>query len=652
MVAERRKLYLTYHGRILDQLGIQMYQSPVAAVAELVANAWDADAEKVRIYLPADTTEGAQIVIKDDGHGMNFQECQDKFLNVGWSRRGDNPVEHSPGKERPVLGRKGIGKFAGFGIADIIRVETIAGASGQSTVFEMDLNRLRTDSYVEQKGGDVDLIEYHGPSEARKSQHSTKIVLKSLKVRRVIAPKEFRKSMARRFLLHQQVADFKVFVNDEPLPEVEDLRGAQFIFPRDYRENEKPKGLVISDGWGQETLPNGHQFKWRVLFYEDTIDEEELRGIAVFSHGKLAQVPFFFHLSGGLGGQHGQAYISGCVQADYVDELSDDVMATERQRINWEHEEVHPLLVWGQDRVKQLLRIWGYRRAEERHRQLEEKVAGFAARLNKLPKHERETVRKAILRVANIPTLTRNQFEDLGGAILTAWEQGRLRGLISEISDTSGMSAEQFLELLVEVNVLSALNVAEAVKTKLDAIKGLRRRIERQELEIAVRDYIAEKPWLLDPKWETFRVEKSVKWILQDAAESVGLTAEEYKGRVDLALRSGKQLLVVEFVRPGKKVDWDHLSRLTRYVRRVASRVEAQTALDIKEVEGLIVADKLDKAPDIEREIRELEKTGIRALEWQTLLGRSESSWEEFLDILVERAPEDERLKSLKDSEP
>jgi hypothetical protein len=30
----RKKLHLTFHGRIIDSLGIQMHQSPVAAVAD------------------------------------------------------------------------------------------------------------------------------------------------------------------------------------------------------------------------------------------------------------------------------------------------------------------------------------------------------------------------------------------------------------------------------------------------------------------------------------------------------------------------------------------------------------------------------------------------------------------------------------------
>lgn len=72
------KLFLNFHGRIIDHLGIQMYQSPTAAIAEMVSNAWDADATEVDITLP--TTENRTIVIKDNGVGMTFEECQKNSL--------------------------------------------------------------------------------------------------------------------------------------------------------------------------------------------------------------------------------------------------------------------------------------------------------------------------------------------------------------------------------------------------------------------------------------------------------------------------------------------------------------------------------------------------------------------------------------------
>lgn len=91
------KLKLSFHGQILDHLGIQMYQSPVAAVAELISNSWDADAEVVSVVLPSLVGKAAVIVLADNGVGMTFEECEQKYLKVGLNRR-ETPDAHTPEK--------------------------------------------------------------------------------------------------------------------------------------------------------------------------------------------------------------------------------------------------------------------------------------------------------------------------------------------------------------------------------------------------------------------------------------------------------------------------------------------------------------------------------------------------------------------------
>jgi Histidine kinase-, DNA gyrase B-, and HSP90-like ATPase len=445
-----KSLRLKFHGRIIDNLGIQMYQSPVAAIAELIANAWDADSEKVEIELPGSLFGNAEIIVKDDGLGMEFEACQDRYLNVGYNCRGDNPDKRTRNKSRPMLGRKGIGKFAGFGIAEVVRVETVSKDTGERTVFDLDLKKLLSDEYVSTEGQTITVVEYNSPDAIRKDKHGTKVTLSRLKMAQAPSAVRFAQSMARRFLLHQGQADFSILVNGSPLPDSFNLAGVEYIFPRDYRSGEKPESIIeISpDGWGTEKLDNGKSIQWRFMFYRDTIDEEELRGIAVFAKGKMAQTPFLFNLTGGLGGQHGIEYLPGQVRADYIDTLNNDLIATERQRINWTHEETHPLEEWGQQRLKELLRIWQELRSEERVRGIELKVAGFAERLAKLQTYEARTVKKALNKLAQVATLSKKQFQELGGAVLTAWEQGRLRELIASISEEA--------EILSETQLLKA----------------------------------------------------------------------------------------------------------------------------------------------------------------------------------------------------
>lgn len=647
---QQRSLKLRYHGRILDHLGIQMYQSPVAALAELISNSWDADAEGVEINLPNEICSDATIVVIDDGIGMTFSDCQERYLNVGYARRGDDPDEHSPEKHRPILGRKGIGKFAGFGIASVVRVETVSKKNGERTVFEMDLDVLRTQEYVEKTGGDVVVLEYEPPNASRKGEHGTTVTLRNLTLSRRINPERFRESMSRRFLLHKRAADFNVVVDGEEIPDEDNLARVQFKYPADYTDESRPDGLIDDDGWGMEKLSDGNVVRWRMFFYEDTIDDDELRGVSVFAREKLAQSPFFFQLSGGLGGQHAQQYLSGQVEADFLDLFSHDLISPERQRINWERDECQPLLTWGRERTKQLLRLWKERRADEKQRILNERISGFSERLQNLPPHELKTVKQALSKLASISTLKAEQFTDIGGAILTAWEAGRLRELISDVANADEMAESDILDILLEMNVVTALHTAEAVKAKLNVIAGLNERIKIRELENPLRDYIAENPWLVDPEWETFTKEKRVKHVIEKAAAEADLDKfEDWKKRIDLVMSSSQTLLVVEFIRPGKPVDYDHLSRFSLYITSIRSELKANSAFGFTRVVGYLVSDKLAKSATVTEFLQEMRDKEKYALDWKGLLSRAACRWREFLLVLLDRSPNDQRLSQLAD---
>src|SRR6185436_679841 len=90
---------------VLNHLGRNLYRSFITVLGEAISNSWDADARNVWIYLDRDNND---LVIKDDGLGMNGNDFQDKFLKIGYSKRKRG---HSKSKKgRPFIGRKGIGK--------------------------------------------------------------------------------------------------------------------------------------------------------------------------------------------------------------------------------------------------------------------------------------------------------------------------------------------------------------------------------------------------------------------------------------------------------------------------------------------------------------------------------------------------------------
>ena len=339
------------------------------------------------------------------------------------------------------------------------------------------------------------------------------------------------------------------------------------------------------------------------------------------------------------------------MRADYLDRLPADVITTERQRVNWELSECKELEQWGKERVKSLLSIWKERRAEEKMRQIDEKVAPFSQRLDRLRPSEKRTVVSALRKVATVETLSDEQFTELSNGILTAWEGGRLRELIENVSSVEDMDEAILLSLLAETQVLSALHIAESVKAKVEIIEGLRKRIDERELENAVRDYIAENPWLLSPQWETFKVETSVRHLVDEAAAEAKVDADDEAGnkRVDLVLSSGDQLLVVEFMRPGLTVDREHVNRYQEYVDILRSKIISNTEHDFKIVSGLLVADRLNRRAGMDGVLKRLADDNMNAIEWKGLLRRAGMQWKEFLNVLVARAPEDERLAELRE---
>ena len=123
----------------VDKLGVKLYDKVSAVIAELIANAYDADATDVTVQAPMGqflatraggtvSDKGFDIQVVDNGIGMTPWQVQEFFLVVGAERRSDaNRGGLSPVLKRKVMGRKGVGKLAPFGICKTIEVISAGG---------------------------------------------------------------------------------------------------------------------------------------------------------------------------------------------------------------------------------------------------------------------------------------------------------------------------------------------------------------------------------------------------------------------------------------------------------------------------------------------------------------------------------------------
>lgn len=127
---------------ILSLLGDELIGSDSLAIFELVKNAYDADAEKVTVTFVDLNTPNQQIIIEDDGHGMNSKVIQDVWLTIGTDfKRGKNR-KVSPRFKRVSFGNKGVGRLAVHKLAKIISLETRTQGEMYSSRLTIDWKEL------------------------------------------------------------------------------------------------------------------------------------------------------------------------------------------------------------------------------------------------------------------------------------------------------------------------------------------------------------------------------------------------------------------------------------------------------------------------------------------------------------------------------
>ena len=123
--------------RILELLGPNLYTNIYYVLAELIANAYDANANNVYIVSDNDS-----ITVEDDGHGMSYEVGVKKFLNIAQESRTNDEESFVPGsdKRRRKMGRKGVGKLAALSVSENVEVRTIKDGDKSGFILSRRVN--------------------------------------------------------------------------------------------------------------------------------------------------------------------------------------------------------------------------------------------------------------------------------------------------------------------------------------------------------------------------------------------------------------------------------------------------------------------------------------------------------------------------------
>jgi hypothetical protein len=612
---------------------------PVPAIAELISNAWDADATNVHVRLPLDeawdsSDQDQTIEVSDDGNGMTWDMVRDAYLDVGRDRREVDRTDKSP-EGRLLQGRKGIGKLAGFGIADIVEVQTVhknpdPGVGKKTLIwFKLDLADLRKAP----KGPVPVDLGYAGPvgkaPRGGRRKRGTTVTLRQLHERRAQNVSRFHQSMAQRFLLIGP--KFRVRINGADLKE-ENIR-LQWRWPK--------------RNWGTDNVAGCGPVMYWIGFTRQPRrqNEGDLSGMLIYTRGKISQEATFFDISGGVTGQHGLRYLVGMVKAEWVDAGNEgpDLIATHRGSIAWESPPGMAFQGWGQRLLKKHLAEWAKLRTELRLKQIKDVRPELRARIERLAPSYKTIALRFVDKFKSVE-MEPQEFEDILSWFLDALENATLRSILQKLRDTDITDLQQLDELFSKMEVRTAVTLLQVIESNLAAIGALEKMHHKDAKERGViSKHLERNPWLIDTTWMLNKAEARVAtWI----GKEFGLKGKRRKGDDDRAdffcVAVGGTLHIVEIKRGAhvaKAKDILQAEKYRKYVTRRFSELTDPKAIKYCSVQSHLIAAKLhDEAESVKQAYAD--KGWVFFTTWDDLIERAKQSHCQFRDILEARAAE------------
>ncbi len=520
------------------------YRSSEHALKELIDNAWDADASAVEITLPGPVT-GDPVVIADNGTGMTEAEVRRDYLAIARSResrKGRETLE----RHRRVKGRKGIGKFAGLMVADIMTVETkcrgvctrlvirkedlAAGSSSPTSVTAEDAEALATP--------DLESIDLALTTVAcDPAERGTTVTLSGLS--QAFDPPSSERFKPLLMLEYGRQSDFAITVNGEAVG-VEDIPGTSFEY--------------------EDELPGVGHVRLRFTVSDGRMPLRQ-SGIALRASGKTIAKPMTFGLD------HDEEIPPKLLKKVYgeldADGLADSVTADWGDVI--ETRAFGLVQGWASVHLKDALSRVFANEVQLARARLAQQVA---RRLAELPEHRRAFAEQRIQRV--LTTLygeKEERVEVVVGVTMDAIEFDEYFAVAEAVNEARAADVATFASALRAFGLVDMAQMGEQARRRLAFLQQLDALIanpatREQEMHTALEHNM----WVLGPAYALLASNRTLRRIVED------LTDSPYEGdrpseRPDLLLLgsvTGRHLLI-EFKRPSLAITRGNEAQATSY---------------------------------------------------------------------------------------
>ena len=640
---------------VLNHLGLNLYSNTPAVLAEVIANAWDADATEVKVDF---NIEKKTITVTDNGHGMDLDDINDKYLHVGYQKRGDTSDYRTSGGRKP-MGRKGIGKLSLFSIAKKIFVYS-RKKGGEDESFLMDSDKIKEAIQNEDPSSPDEYEPEQVAFDADIEEHGTVIKITELKKIRLTQASinGLRKRIARRFGIIDDQLGFRIVVNGKEVSfsDRDYFHKARFIFQYgDYEyaqycqnlDTDSDTGGKMSferpfrfDSEGNATEKGEHEIRgWIAIArhsndLDDQGQDDNLNKITIVIRGKVAQEDI---LQEYRMGSMISKFIYGEINADFLDEDNkDDIATSSRQRLveddpryialmNFIDRELRNI----RTKTDNLKRKKGLEEAIKHNPYIKEWYDELR------PRHLQEPAKK-IFAAIDQAGVDEAHKPDLYADGILAFEALKMNYALEKLETIDASNVEEFLSYLSDVDAIEAARYHEIVQERLGVIKQFHGKVDKDVIERILHEYIFDHLWLLDPAWERATRYAHTEERLQAIVD--GVPSDDRIVRLDIRYRriAGAHV-IIELKRASRILAKTEIeTQILKYIDALENELKKTPEESRYPIESVCIVGKLPRGwtnPETRKKDEDsLRVYSIRIITYDELIDDAFSAYSKFIE--------------------
>ncbi|CUU40629.1 hypothetical protein LS66_008755 [Helicobacter sp. MIT 03-1614] len=652
-------------------LGRKLYNSNPPALAELVANSYDAYATKVNIMI-----NNSFICVIDNGRGLNIDELRNKYAKIGKRKIQEFPINDL--SERKPMGQKGIGKLAAFSLGDEYSVYTKNSLQNKWITFKLLYSAFMNDEITYPvEWSEVDnlpdyLMQYNNYDSGfivvieRPIRTPTQSTIANLKVH-----------LSRRFYIASSETNFTLYINNEivDLYTHEYYKNIDFlvyfgytndeinsIFPNidndkkiKYTKNKEVVDYIDEHveagfkGWfGSALKPKQLQTK-----------DYDFNNVIVYIHKKIADENIFKD-SGNA--RMASQYLVGEIQADFL-HSDDSPITSSRQGLDTSDEYVKEFIENLDFIRKFFIEKWDEFRSKETIEYLPESIRNndsYNKWLETLEPNEKKLHDKLLnmmmkrIDTAEDETMQDREIKQMIQSIVNTINNVQIVEIekklnIQEIDD----KYIDFLNILMnKIEKSEATKAFELAKQRISAIKELEKMLEEKELkEKFFEEHLYKHPWLINPYWnQKTSNQDSFNTIRQKYYKSIDKEGDQHRNFIDILIETAEEQypIIVELKKNTPtghaNIEYEDITKQIKQYRQAVMQnlpnniqkpikpTEIKAYYIISEDAGL--KDTGNTISFSEDEMRYLKDSNIELLKYNQIISNAYSSYDEFIKII------------------